>query len=61
MGCDVGGVVAVTTAEFPGLPTTLGKRALTAAIGIPLFVWIVLAAPHWVFVSLVVTLSAAAA
>ena len=57
----MGGVVAVTTAEFPGLPATLGKRALTAAIGIPLFVWIVLAAPRWVFVSLVVTLSAAAA
>lgn len=57
----MGGVVAVTTAGFPRLSETLGKRALTAAVGIPLFVWIVLSAPRWVFVLLVVTLSAAAA
>ena len=61
MGCDVGGVVAVTAAGFPGLSASFGKRALTAAVGIPLFVWIVLAAPRWVFVLLVVALSAAAA
>jgi phosphatidate cytidylyltransferase len=54
-------VVAVTTAGFPRLSETLGKRALTAAVGIPVFVWIVLSAPRWVFVLLVVTLSAAAA
>ena len=34
----------MTAAAFPGLPGTLGKRALTAAVGIPLFVGIVLAA-----------------
>jgi len=61
VGCDVGGVVAVTADEFPGLSVSLGKRLLTAAVGIPLFVWIVLAAPRWVFVLLVVALSAAAA
>jgi phosphatidate cytidylyltransferase len=48
-------------AGISGLSGPLGKRALTAAVGIPLFVWIVLAAPRWVFVLLVVALSAAAA
>jgi phosphatidate cytidylyltransferase len=57
----VGGVVAVTAAGFPGLSATFGKRVLTAAVGIPLFVWIVLGAPRWVFPLFVVALSAAAA
>jgi phosphatidate cytidylyltransferase len=54
-------VAVVTTAGVPGLSAAFGKRVLTAAIGIPLFVWIVLGAPRWVFVLLVVALSAAAA
>jgi phosphatidate cytidylyltransferase len=57
----VDGVVAVTAAAFPGLSAGFGKRVLTAAVGIPLFVWTVLGAPRWVFVLLVVALSAISA
>jgi phosphatidate cytidylyltransferase len=57
----VAAVEAVTTPRASGLSTTLVKRALTAAVGIPLFVWVVIGAPRWVFVLLVVALSAAAA
>jgi phosphatidate cytidylyltransferase len=51
----------MTAAGLPGLSAGFGKRVLTAAVGIPLFVWIVLGAPRWVFVLLIVALSAAAA
>ena len=54
-------VVAVTTPPSPGLSAALLKRALTAAVGIPLFVWVVVGAPRWVFALLVVALSAIAA
>jgi phosphatidate cytidylyltransferase len=57
----VEGVVAVTTPPAPGLSATVVKRALTAAIGIPLFVWLVVGAPHWGFALLVIALSAIAA
>ena len=40
---------------------TLIKRAATAAVGIPLFVWIVVAAPRFLFALLVVALSGIAA
>lgn len=54
-------VVAVTTPRARGLSATLLKRVLTAAVGIPLFVWIVVGAPRWVFTLLIVALSALAA
>jgi phosphatidate cytidylyltransferase len=57
----VAAVVAVTTPRGPGLSTTLVKRALTAVVGIPLFVWVVVGAPRWVFALLVVALSGIAA
>jgi phosphatidate cytidylyltransferase len=57
----VEGVVAVTTPQAPGLSATLVKRALTAVVGIPLFVWLVVGAPHWVFALLVTVLSGIAA
>jgi phosphatidate cytidylyltransferase len=55
------GVVAVTTPGAPGLFATLVKRALTAVVGIPLFVWMVTGGPHWMFALLLVALSGAAA
>lgn len=54
-------VLAVTTPPSPGLSTTLVKRALTTVVGVPLFVWLVIGAPRWVFVLLVVASSALAA
>jgi len=56
----VAAVVAVTTPRSPGLSATLVKRALTAAVGIPLVVWVIVASPRWVFTLLVVALSAIA-
>ena len=44
-----------------GISVVFVKRALTAAVGIPLFVWLVIGVPHWGFRLLVVALSAAAA
>ena len=61
MGCDVAVVLAVTTPPSPGLSTTLVKRALTTVVGVPLFVWLVIGAPRWVFALLVVASSALAA
>ena len=55
------GVLAVTTPGAPGLFATLVKRTLTAAVGIPLFVWMVTTGPYWMFALLVVALSGAAA
>jgi phosphatidate cytidylyltransferase len=57
----VAAVLAVTTPPSPGLSATLVKRALTTVIGVPLFVWVVVAAPRWVFALLVVAASALAA
>jgi phosphatidate cytidylyltransferase len=57
----VAAVVAVSTPPSAGFSVTLIKRALTAAVGIPPFVWIVVAAPRWVFALLVVALSGIAA
>jgi phosphatidate cytidylyltransferase len=57
----VAAVLAVTTPASPGLSTALVKRAVTTAVGVPLFVWVVIAAPRWVFVLLVVASSAMAA
>ena len=54
-------VLAVTTPPAPGLSATLVKRALTTVIGVPLFVWAVVAAPRWVFALLVVAASGLAA
>ena len=54
-------VLAVTTPPAPGLSATLVKRALTTAVGVPLFVWVVVAGPRWVFALLVVAASALAA
>lgn len=54
-------VLAVTTPPSPGLSATLVKRALTTVIGVPLFVWVVVAVPRWVFALLVVAASALAA
>ena len=54
-------VVAVTTRPSAGLSMTLIKRAATAVVAIPLFVWIVAAAPRVLFVLLVVALSGVAA
>jgi len=56
----VAAVVAVTTPPSAGLSMTLIKRAATAVVAIPLFVWIVVAAPR-VFVLLIVALSGVAA
>jgi phosphatidate cytidylyltransferase len=56
----VGAVAAVTIPPAGGRSVALAKRAATAVVGIPLFVWIVLAAPR-VFVLLVVALSGVAA
>ena len=53
--------VVVTTPRAPGLFAALAKRALTAAVGIPLFVWMVAGGPRWMFALLVVALSGAAA
>lgn len=61
MGCDVGAVLAVTTPPSPGLSATLVQRVATTVVGVPLFVWVVLAAPRWVFAGLVVVASAVAA
>jgi phosphatidate cytidylyltransferase len=57
----VAAVLAVTTPPSPGLSTTLAKRALTTVVAVPLFVWVVAAAPRWVFALLVVAASAMAA
>jgi phosphatidate cytidylyltransferase len=57
----VAAVVAVTMPRVPGLSATLVQRALTAAVGIPLFVWVVVWAPTWAFGALAVGLSAVAA
>lgn len=54
-------VVVVTTPPSAGLSATLLKRAATAAVGIPLFVWIVVGAPRVVFALLVLALSGVAA
>jgi hypothetical protein len=56
----VAAVQAVIAPRVPGLSAALAKRALTAAVGIPLFVWVVVAAPRWVFALLVVGSSAVA-
>lgn len=53
--------MAVTMPSPPGVSAVFVKRALTAAVGIPLFVWLVIGVPHWGFRLLVVALSAAAA
>ena len=55
------GVAAVTTPGAPGLVATVVKRTLTAVVGIPLFVWVVVGGSHWMFALLVVALSGAAA
>jgi phosphatidate cytidylyltransferase len=57
----VAAVVAVATPPSAGLSMTLIKRAATAVVAIPLFVWIVAAAPRVLFVLLVVALSGVAA
>jgi phosphatidate cytidylyltransferase len=57
----VAAVVAEAVPPFPGSPVTLLKRALTAVVGIPLVVWLVVGAPRWTFVLLVVALSGIAA
>jgi phosphatidate cytidylyltransferase len=57
----VAAVLAVTTPPFPGLSAPLVKRALTTVVGIPVFVWIIVGAPRWVFTVLVVAASAMAA
>jgi phosphatidate cytidylyltransferase len=63
--CDVlvampgGGAVSMTS-HAPGLPAGLLRRAGTAAVSIPLFAWIVLGAPGWVFPLLVVAVAAVA-
>ena len=54
-------VEAVTTPRVPGLSAALVKRLLTAAVSIPVFVWMIVAGPRWVFSLLVVALSAVAA
>lgn len=54
-------VLAVTMPPSPGLSATLAKRALTTVVGVPLFVWVVVGAPRWVFALLVVASSALAA
>jgi phosphatidate cytidylyltransferase len=57
----VAAVGVLTTPPAAGLSVTLVKRAMTAAVGIPIFVWIVVAAPRALFVLLVVALSGIAA
>lgn len=54
-------VGVVTTPRVPGLSAALAKRLLTAAVGIPLSVLVIEAAPRWVLGLLVVGLSAVAA
>ena len=54
-------VAAVTIPPSAGLSVALLKRAATAVVGIPLFVWIVVGAPRVLFVLLVVALSGVAA
>jgi phosphatidate cytidylyltransferase len=67
VGCEVAAgalppVVAVTTPPAAGpAAAALLKRAATAVVGIPLFVWIVTLAPRALFVALVVALSGIAA
>lgn len=51
----------MTTPAWPATSTGLGKRILTAVVGIPLFAWIVLGAPRWLLTLLIVALSAIAA
>lgn len=51
----------MTTPPYPGRSVSFARRAVTTAIGIPLFVWIVVGAPRWLFTLLVVALSAIAA
>ena len=51
----------MTTPPSGGLSATLIKRVATAAVGIPLFVWIVVGAPRVFFALLVVALSGVAA
>ena len=53
--------MVVTAPPSGGLSATLIKRAATAAVGIPLFVWIVVGAPRVFFALLVVALSGVAA
>ena len=57
----MGGTVAVMTSPSPGPSMSFARRALTTAVGIPLFVWVVVGAPRWLFTLLVVALSAIAA
>jgi phosphatidate cytidylyltransferase len=57
----VAAVAVVTTPRAAGRSAALVQRALTAAVGIPLFVWVVVGAPPWVFGALAVGLSAVAA
>ena len=54
-------VAAVATRPSAGPLVALIRRAATAAVGIPLFVWIVVAAPRALFTLLVVALSGIAA
>ena len=53
--------MVVTAPPSGWLSATLIKRAATAAVGIPLFVWIVVGAPRVFFALLVVALSGVAA
>jgi phosphatidate cytidylyltransferase len=57
----VAAVATVPTRPSAGPLVALIRRAATAAIGIPLFVWIVVAAPRALFTLLVVALSGTAA
>jgi phosphatidate cytidylyltransferase len=57
----VAAVAAVATPPSTGPSVALIKRVATAAVGIPLFVWIVVGAPRVLFALLVVVLSGAAA
>jgi phosphatidate cytidylyltransferase len=52
---------ALASPPIAGPSVALIKRAATAVVGIPIFVWIVVAAPRLVFVLLVVGLSGVAA
>jgi phosphatidate cytidylyltransferase len=57
----VAGVAVTGTPPASGIAASFTKRVLTAVVGIPLVVWIVLGAPPWLFTLLLVTLSALAA
>ena len=59
--CDVGGVATMIAARPSGLPASFVKRSLTAVVGIPIFVWIVMGAPRFVLTALIVALSGIAA